>query len=153
MCNYIAAADAATVAASGAALTQTLWLLHQTCSSEHNAVVLLAANEAWSIDGRGGGEGVLEELLALHPLSLLLHDLLHSEELLTSLLVHLLVDVLDDHLDARDENVLERVHTSTGHLDLHVEGHERSRKGGKTHQVRHGLQVHLLAGADDAAPP
>mmetsp|Transcript_81279 Transcript_81279/g.225845 ORF Transcript_81279/g.225845 Transcript_81279/m.225845 type:complete len:293 (+) Transcript_81279:128-1006(+) len=121
-------------------------------ASEHEIGVLLVVQHARSVDrlDERGVRGLLQALL-LDLRLLLLHDLLHAEELLAGLLVHLLCDVLHDLLDAGDQDVLQRVDSTAGHLDLLIEGLEGRLQGGQVDEVRDGLQVHVLARADDGS--
>mmetsp|Transcript_10292 Transcript_10292/g.30555 ORF Transcript_10292/g.30555 Transcript_10292/m.30555 type:complete len:231 (-) Transcript_10292:208-900(-) len=139
--------------------------------SEDEVVVLLLLQGRGRVEGggrrlRGRDRGAVElglrgrlldlmlvglDLVPQQLRLLLLHDLLHAEELLAVLLVHLRGDVLHDVLDPGDEDVLERVHAPTGHLDLLVQGVERRLQRSELDELAHGSEVGLAARVDDGA--
>ena len=49
---------------------------------------------------------------------------LQTDEILTIDFVQLLLDIVNDLGDARNQNELERVHTSVSHLQGHIKSHE-----------------------------
>mmetsp|Transcript_8963 Transcript_8963/g.28305 ORF Transcript_8963/g.28305 Transcript_8963/m.28305 type:complete len:262 (-) Transcript_8963:57-842(-) len=86
--------------------------------------------------------------LSLFVLALNLKNLLQSEDVLTLQLVQLRLNVCDRALDARNDHVVQRIHSTVGDLDGLVECHERCLQRGQLDQASQGAAPQFLGARD-----